>query len=461
MTPNQQNIIDYFRVLENALNLTGEYDNRTTIEWSATNGVNGAHSVPLRVLSKSVIVPFGAREFASGCDSYAARVASTPIVSYLSGAVTDFQSYLSRKPPVRSNSSNNPDIALMLDDFDGKGNKIDVFFQHFIRDALARGSMLAIMEIPSITEKVQDSLSARAIPYIKSIAPENVKDFEVDRAGNFVKISLRGEYNGNPAVYEYDKLTVSIIGDDGCKYVAKTLHGFEKCPVIPFTEDGAAFPVTGMFSKIEPLQRRITNAESEDTKNTRDTVFSMLGIGIKEEADRDNTEKGLSTIGSANALIYSGNTPPGWIAPPATPSEILASKKREYKSEISRIAMDIEESSGVESGEAKRRRFEKLNAALAKYANSIQDFEMRIWDLFCKKVGASINDISVQWAKDFNLLDLTAELQHISDMKATGFPQLAIIEKQKSVVCEMFGNGSPEVLEAILNALNEQTKAGL
>lgn len=461
MTPHQQNIIDYFRVLENALNLTGEYDNRTTIEWSTANGANGAHSIPLRVLAKSVIVPFGAREFASGCDSYAARVASTPIVSYLSRTVTDFQSYLSRKPPIRSNNSSNPDIALMLDDFDGKGNKIDVFFQHFIRDALARGSMLAIMEIPSVTEKVQDSLSARAIPYIKSIAPENVKDFDVDRAGNFAKISLHGEYAGKPAVYEYDKLTISIIGVDGGEYVKKTPHGFQKCPVIPFTEDSADFPATGMFGNIEPLQRRIVNAESEDTKNIRDTAFSMLGIGINDEQDRDNTEKGLSTIGSSNAIIYSGKAPPAWISPSSTPSEILTSKINGYKSEISRIAMDIEESSGTESGEAKRRRFEKLNAALAKYANSIQDFEMRIWDLFCKKVGASINDIYVQWAKDFNLLDLTAELQHIADMKATGFPQLAIIEKQKSVVCEMFGNGSPEVLESILNALNEQAKAGL
>ena len=461
MTPHQQSIIDYFRVLENAKNLTGEYDNRNTIEWSNAAGLNEAHSIPMRVIAKNVVTPFGRREFASGCDSYAARVAATPFVSHLSSAVVKFQSYLSRKPPVRLNNTNNPDIALMLDNFDGMGNKIDVFFQHFIRDALARGSMLAIIEIPSVTEKVQDSLSARAIPYVKSVAPENVNDFEVDRAGNFVKISLRGEYNGKPAIYEYDKLTVSITSEDSGEYIPKTPHGFEKCPVIQFVEGGAAFPSLGHFAAIEPLQRRIINATSERSQNIRGSVFAMLGVGINDEADRENTEKGLSTVGGNNAIIYSGKAPPAWISPPSTPSEILTAEINEYKSEIAKIAIDIEESGGAESGEAKRRRFEQLNAALSSFANSIQDFEMRIWDLFCKKVGASINDISVQWARDFNLLDLTAELQHIADMKATGFPQLAIIEKQKSVVCEMFGNGSPEVLEAILDALKEQAKAGL
>lgn len=459
MTPNQQSTINYFRVLENAKNLTGEYDNRNTIEWLNMLGMDGAHSIPMRVLVKNAITPFP-REFSSGCDSYAARVATTPFVSYLSSAVVKFQSYLSRKPPVRVNSENNPNIALMLDNFDGAGNKIDIFFQHFIRDALARGSMLVIMTLPSANEKIQDSLSARAIPFVKSVAPENVKDFEIDRAGNFVRISIHGEYNGQCAVYEYDKLTVSVLGEGGA-FVDKTPHGFDRCPVIQFVEGGAAFPALGHFSAIEPLQRRIINATSERTQNIRSSVFSMLGIGINDEGDRENTAKGLSTVGSNNAIIYSGKAPPAWIAPPSTPSEILTSEISELKSEIAKIAMDIEESGGTESGEAKRRRFEQLNAALSSFANSIQDFEMRIWDLFCKKTNTPLNEISVQWAKDFNLLDLTSELQHIVDMKAAGFPLLAIIEKQKSVACEMFGNGSPDVLDAILNVLNEQTKAGL
>lgn len=460
MTPNQQNIINYFRVLENAKNLTGEYDNRNTIEWTSTSGVDGVHSTPRRVLAKNAIAPFP-REFSSGCDVYAARVATTPFVSHLSSAVVKFQSYLSRKPPVRLNSKNNPNIALMLDNFDGAGNKIDIFFQHFIRDALARGSMLVIMTLPSASEKIQDSLSARAIPFIKSVAPENVKDFEIDRAGNFVRISINGEYNGQFAVYEYDQLTVSVSGEGGGAIVEKIPHGFDRCPVIQFVEGGATFPSLGHFSAIEPLQRRIINATSERTQNIRSSVFSMLGIGINDEGDRENTAKGLSTVGSNNAIIYSGKAPPAWIAPPSTPSEILTAEIGELKSEIAKISMDIEESGSAESGEAKRRRFEQLNAALSSFANSIQDFEMRIWDLFCKTTNTPLNEISVQWAKDFNLLDLTAELQHIADMKAVGFPQLAIIEKQKSVVCEMFGNGSPDVLEAVLNALDEQAKAGL
>lgn len=460
MTPDQQNIINYFRVLGNAKNLTGEYDNRNTIKWLNAVGTDGAHGIPMQVLSKNAITPFP-REFSSGCDSYAARVATTPFVSYLSSAVVKFQSYLSRKPPVRLNSKNNPNVALMLDNFDGAGNKIDIFFQHFIRDALARGSMLVIMTLPSASEKIQDSLSARAIPFIKSVAPENVKDFEIDRAGNFVRISIHGEYNGQPAVYEYDKLTVSLSGEGGGTLVEKIPHGFDRCPVIQFVEGGATFPSLGHFSAIEPLQRRIINATSERTQNIRSSVFSMLGIGINDETDRDNTEKGLSTVGAHNAIIYSGKAPPAWIAPPSTPSEILTSEIGELKSEISKIAMDIEESGSAESGEAKRRRFEQLNAALSSFANSIQDFEMRIWDLFCKTTNTPLNEISVQWAKDFNLLDLTAELQHIVDMKAAGFPQLAIIEKQKSVACEMFGNGSPDVLNAILEVLSGQAKAGL
>jgi len=86
-----------------------------------------------------------------------------------------FVGFLAKRPPARE--IGNPLMAEMADDIDWRGNDIDVFWQGFMVEAKARGSMLLLVDKPPV-----DSPD-RQIPYFAAIFPEDAV-VELDVAGN-------------------------------------------------------------------------------------------------------------------------------------------------------------------------------------------------------------------------------------------------------------------------------------
>ena len=89
-----------------------------------------------------------------------------------------FVGYLTEQPPVRDLP--HPLYKSIEENADGKGNSLDVFWQSFMLNAKARGTMLLLVDMPpQLPPSLAGQLQNRAAPYLTQIAPELVTEYEI------------------------------------------------------------------------------------------------------------------------------------------------------------------------------------------------------------------------------------------------------------------------------------------
>jgi hypothetical protein len=331
-------------------------------------------------------------------------------------------------------------------------------------EALARGTMLLLIDMPderfdaNMAQTLQDQ--SRAIPYLTVIAPEHVADYRMGRHGRFEYISIHAsEYINNqlePVVRFFDAQGWRVIkGNDpaGQQVLRSGAHPFGQCPVLIYTENSAPFPCIGRFAQIAPLSTRLFNARSELVEIMRGQTFSLLTQQIASEADRPAAAAGTTTIGTSAMLFHTGSTP-AFIAPDSGPAQTYLAEIEELRTAIAKIGMETHIDSGPapESGLSRKLRFEGLNAALSRFARAMQDLEARMWVLFGRALGTT-QAVEVTWPSDYNLIDITAELDTLLMMQQTGFPPEVLQAKRAAIVGAEFDRAEPEVLQALQDAV--------
>lgn len=396
-------------------------------------------------------------------NKFAARNAVAVYENHLESAVARFIGFLGRRLPQRD-GADSPLVAQMVADADMRGASLDLFLLDFAAQCKARGSMLLVIDQPE-GEPAQSQaaqLAQRRVPYIRSAAPEAVKAFRTDPySGLFVSITLEAVewWDDKRIAVERDyTATTWRVRKAGSQIVlAEGTHAFGACPVLAFTEDGREFPRIGRFAQIADLSRRLFNARSERDEILRSQTFSLLTLQVPAEQSAmfDANTIG-ATIGTHSMLVHSGDQP-AFIAPDSGPAATYAANIEELQASIKRISMEssVESSAQAESGEARRLRFEELNADLATFARQMQRIELRMWQLFRNATGAGA-DVSVIWPDDFNLADVIAELDVLASMQATGFPPRALAEKRLSIAAVEFDGADDTTQAAVKAAINEQ-----
>ena len=109
-------------------------------------------------------------------EKYAARAAVAVYENHLREACERFIGYLSRRRPIRD-GVDAPLVQLLLEDADMRGNGLDVFWSMFALHAKARGSMLLLIDLPTMDpeegpKSLRDQLEQRVVPYLRAIEPE-------------------------------------------------------------------------------------------------------------------------------------------------------------------------------------------------------------------------------------------------------------------------------------------------
>lgn len=353
----------------------------------------------------------------------------------------------------------------MADDIDGRGNAIDVFWQSFMLEAKARGSMLLLVDMPSqLPDSLGTQLAARVAPYWTAITPESVTDFEIGDDGKFNYVEFAGQFvraNGDrvDCVWHFDR-EGWLAKDKNNRVLASADHPLGECPVIAFTERGD-FPAFGQFAPIADLARRLFNLQSEHDEILRSQTFSLLTMQVP---DNSTDEMKLAaakvageTIGTNNLLVHSGSTP-SFIAPDSGPAATYLDTIKLLRQQIADIAMEIDTPTQAESGIALKMRFQSLNAALAQFSNAMQDFEMRAWSLSAKWLGLSQLP-TLMWPRDFTLADVDAEIKILSAMQMAGMPDEVIAAQSKRVVQVQFSGLSQEERDTIMRAIDERLVA--
>lgn len=404
-------------------------------------------SKPGAVSGECYLVPYP-RETA---DKFAARAAVAVYENHLRSACDRFVGYISRRQPQREGLQN-PLLAALADDADWSGNDLGVFWQGFMVEAKARGSMLLLIEQPAEqASTLADALERRLVPYLAALAPERVIDYALTDRGRFAWISFHATHDGEPAERYYDAQAwrVTVRG----KVVAQGRHSFGECPVLAFTEKGA-FPCVGTFAQIADLSRRHYNARSELDEILRSQTFSLLAYQVPPEALAQFTAaeaaKVAASVGTHNMLIYTGEAP-RFIAPSDGPAATYLAVLDNLSESIRRVGFAIDEPkyAASESGVALTIRFQALNGALGSFAKRMQDLEDRMWAAVGRSLGLSQVPSSA-WATDYSLADLERELALLSAMRDTGFPESALATQRKRIAAEQFDNLGDDELAQLL-----------
>jgi len=443
-TPHSTNYRQRFEFLAEALNGSGGFA-PCVQTYSVDNRPQTAQ--------RSYLVPYP-RETA---DKYAARAAVAVYENHLRAACERFAGYITKRKPLRD-GLNNPLINTMAQDCDWANNHIDVFWQTFMVEAKARGSMLLLVELPAEQGyNQQDMVDRRLVPYLTAIEPERVTDFALDERKRFawIKIASTETINGNTTHVDryWDASGWRVMM--GERVLAQGTHPFGECPVLAFTE-GGCFPHIGNFAQIADLSRRIYNATSERDEILRSQTFSTLVYQIPpDQAHLFQQDTLQATLGTSNMVFYNGEAP-RFIAPPDGPAATYAQALEEMRESIRRIgyATDQPKGTDAESGVALTIRFQQLNAALSSFAQRMQDLEARMWQLVARWGG--LRDApTTQWATDYSMADMERELSTLTAMQATGFPQIALTQQRKRIAGVLFDSMDDDNIAQVLDAIEE------
>lgn len=406
-------------------------------------------------------------------EKFAGRNAIAVYENHLRSACERFVSFLGRRHPQRAGTES-PLVQLLMQDADLRGSNLDAFWAHFALAAKARGSMLLLIDMPEKTEEdpgvqsLAEQIARRAVPVLRPIYPESVRDFELDDdTGLIISLCINttesitgsdGKTSYQPCQRRWDATGWQLISQD--RIIEQGTHPFKQCPVLAFTENAGIYPQTGKYAQIADISRAIFNRKSERDEILRGQTFSLLTLQVTpEQSNTFKPDETAATIGTHSMLVHGGITP-SFIAPDSGPADTYKDVIEQLENSIRRIAMDdsTTPSAQAESGLSRRMRFEALNADIATFAVQMQNLERRMWTLFHRALGTT-NRVEVTWPSDYNLIDTLTEIDILSAMQLAGFSPAVLAEKQRAIVAAEFDGAEESVKTALLNSINEASQA--
>jgi hypothetical protein len=370
--------------------------------------------------------------------------------NHLLSACKRFVGYLAKKPPMRD--VQNPLLEDFAADCNWRGDSLDIFWQSFMVEAKARGSMLLLVDMPAgDAQSLADQRAQRFFPYLVPIKPEDVLKYSLDERGRLDMAEYSIVWEGKNAIKGWDTQRWWVRHGD--KEVAGDVHALGLCPVLAFSETGD-FPGFGDFAQIADISKRLFNARSELDEILRAQTFSLLTYQIPPEDTQFSAASVAEAIGTHNMLTHRGATPE-FIAPPDGPARIYLDTIAKLEEAIKRVALVVEapEKETAESGVALTIRFQALNSALASFARRMEDFERRVWETACAWLNLPPERATVEWAKDYALADIKTEFEVLQNMQLSGFPAEATRQQQKTIASLAFATTAPEDMQAIIDAI--------
>lgn len=362
-------------------------------------------------------------------EKYGERQKIAYYTNLFASKINRYIGYLYKTAPMRTTS--NALIRQVFDDVDSRGNSVDVFMSSFAKNAKALGSNLLLVDMPQdLPSNLKEQIDTRALPYFVEIEPHTVTKYKLDKFGKFEYIAFNSTIDNSTydaddvkqVVRYYDSIEWRIYEDD--KIIQRGTHNLGICPVISFGENGS-FPDIGEFNQIAHLQKRHYNLKSELDEILRGQTFSLLTVNADSPSD---IELKLSTD---NAIVYGKEMKePNFIAPESASASIYQKEIGNIEDTINKIAYDISTNQAQESGIALDIKFQGLNGSLSNFAMRLEDFEIRAFEIVARYLGIQNADVTIQYPKTFNIVDVEKEINTLSEVKTLGYT-LPTYEKLK------------------------------
>lgn len=407
-------------------------------------------------------------------DNYGRRKALAYYTNYVKPVVDAEVNPIFKTAPTRTNTGSL--YSRFVDDVDGNSTSLTRFMKKAAIRAKLHGVEFVVIDMERIDSSVnitkKDIIDNRIYPYLYLVSPKQITDWAVDKFGRITYI-------------EYQLETTEVDADGNKTYSSETYkwtneyciktdnNGTEKLPntigVIPIVPVYGAIndaddliPQSDMYS-IARTNLAVYQACAELRSRNRSQAFSMLIYPIN--GDRDDYESGFDIMktGTSDCLLYDGTNgkSPEFITPPANPSDTLLSEIQFLIKEIYRMA-NITLVTGNQynvSGLAKKWDNQQLYQTISELAQSLQQSEYKIADIFSKYTSEDNSNISIVYNHEFGIVDATEVLNQATQALSLNISPEFNLQIKEQVVRATLTDVDQNIVEQVIADLIKQPEA--
>jgi hypothetical protein len=430
-------------------------------------------------------------------DCYKARLARTARVNYTSQVINLIVSYLFKNPPQRKTEKMPNSLQTFFQDVDGEGTGIDDFMETVAVEAAITGITYLIVDkpaAPNITGTIREKTEKGLNPYVYQITALDVLDIVFNPKTGHVEQALIRETGRpdnldlshkreNDGLIEKFRLwqkkgesvtwSLWVLDDKGEPLKeADGMLSINRVPIIPVRLGKKRSRYTGksMAADFAFLDRSVYNYESCLDQIIYDQTFSVLALeydGVYDEF-YSKWDKTMST--KSIIPFRKDGAPPAFISPDASQGSLISEtiqKKITQIYQLSNLLSEVGEakkSAAPESGVAKAYEFEKLNAILGKFADSIEAAEEAMLEivLLFENDSFELKEDHIDYPDTFDVKSLMQELSELNQVTLIGFGMKFEAYLKKQAVKRMAPKLEPELLEAInqeIDAIDPEKEA--
>lgn len=367
-----------------------------------------------------------------------------------------------------------PELQSFWDDIDLRGSSIDAHMQMICLLAQVFGHVDDVVDMPSIPDDypenptMADQKEANLRPYVYTIFPLDFLNWEVDDKDEFVWARWREQITGNVGPFEERPSKPSW------RYYTWTrsewfvhevvFKGKSNQPDISLVRAGehelGMVPVVRYYNKRYLLDPVVGHSAISDIGKVNIAILNWCSLIDEEvyqkclnilvmEEPADKTA-GVE-IGSNNVLLWSGETPPFYLAPASEPGQFMLELIDRGIQEIYRLAKlapDTGVAKEAQSGVAYSYEFNQTNRMLADTADQLERGEDRLHKLWALWQGLEWEG-SIDYPDQFDVERLEDEVNRLSLLKQSVRSQTFKRELEKRTATRALAKVPAHVLNRV------------
>jgi hypothetical protein len=377
----------------------------------------------------------------------------------------------------------NVDLELFRSNTDGRNTDISGFVKRCGYFASIFGAVHAIVDVPSGNGKAISKAEARdkkIYPYASIIFPSQLKDWALDRYGNFKWVLIEGEhYNDSDPNIKRDVITYyklitrdewriedsegqPLVFDDKSNNKGKNALGVVPVATMYHKDLNDDKIGESLIKDIVYVNRTILNWCSCIDEQIERQTFSQLtvpddGTLAEESESRDDPLRKLGTA-SIWTFPHDATHPPGYISPNTETIATIWKLTVDHIKEIYRMTGLLGGASDLYSSRSGRQAqfgFIGVNSCLAEKSAKYEKFENDISKLALLQLNKSTEDYNaVKYPDNFDVVALSEEITSIFDILERNFSTTLNKTLMKNISRRAVSYSPPSVLQEIENEID-------
>ena len=348
-------------------------------------------------------------------EEYEGRLDNTPLDNHVKAIVAIYNAFLFRQPPKREfgSLSADPSLQAFMDDCDLEGRTFDAMMRDVSTYSSVYGNVWLVIDKPETTAYTRaEELDQGVRPYLSIFTPENVVDWNYERAANgayfLTYLKVLESRSAKKMIYRiYTPEVIQVVSLESSEENARLESEVPNALGI--------IPAVCVYSQRSPV-RGVGVSDIGDIADMQRAIYGELSEG--EQLLRLTNHPSLVKTASTQAAAGAGSIiqmpedlqadlKPYLLQPSgASLSGILDSMRHKVET-IDRMA----HMGGIRSIETRRlsgvglaTEFQLLNAKLAERAQNLELAEEQIWRIFSRWQG-SVWDGRIDYPDSFNIQD--------------------------------------------------------